>query len=199
MLRYGLPLNFSDWLSDHADRLKPPVGNQQVWADADLLVTVVGGPNHRTDYHDDPLEEFFHQFKGNAYLNIIDRGKVERIELKEGAIFLMPPHLRHSPQRPEPDSRCLVIERQRPAGLLDGFEWYCLECGTLLHRVEVQLKSIVDDLPPLFENFYANEALRHCDHCGAVHPGRAVAPPRSNPVSPANAATPAAERDRLAP
>lgn len=176
MFRYGLPLNFPRWLDEHADRLRPPVGNQQIWANADFLVTVVGGPNQRSDYHDDPLEEFFHQFKGNAYLNIMDRGKVERVDLKEGDIFLMPPHVRHSPQRPEGDSRCLVIERQRPEGLLDGFEWYCLTCGELLHRVEVQLKSIVDDLPPLFEAFYRSEALRRCKHCGAVHPGRATAP-----------------------
>jgi 3-hydroxyanthranilate 3,4-dioxygenase len=174
MFRYGMPLNFPRWLEEHAEQLKPPVGNQQVWADADFLVTVVGGPNHRTDYHDDPLEEFFHQFKGNAWLNIMDRGKVERVDLKEGDIFLMPPHMRHSPQRPEADSRCLVIERHRPEGLVDGFEWYCLSCNELLYRVEVQLKNIVKDLPPLFEQFYASEALRHCNHCGAVHPGRAV-------------------------
>ena len=162
MLHYGMPLNFQRWLDEHADRLKPPVGNQQVWADADLLITVVGGPNQRTDYHDDPLEEFFYQFKGHAHLNLIDRGKVERIDLREGDIFLLPPNLRHSPQRPEPDSRCLVVERRRPEGLRDGFEWYCLHCTQLLHRVELQLRSIVDDLPPLFEAFYRNEALRRC-------------------------------------
>ena len=35
-------------------------------------------------------------------------------------------------------------------GVLDGFEWYCEACHHLLHRIEVQLKSIVADLPPLF-------------------------------------------------
>jgi 3-hydroxyanthranilate 3,4-dioxygenase len=93
------------------------------------------------------------------------------VDLKEGDIFL-PPHVRHSPQRPEPGSLCLVIERQRPAGAIDGFEWYCLECGTLVHRVQVQLKSIVNDLPPLFNAFYGNQALRKCPGCGAIHPGR---------------------------
>ena len=42
----------------------------------------------------------------------------------------------------------------------------------LLHRVEVQLKSIVRDLPPLFERFYASQDLRTCGKCGAVHPGK---------------------------
>jgi 3-hydroxyanthranilate 3,4-dioxygenase len=172
MFKYGKPLNFARWLEEHAELLKPPVGNQQVWQDADLLVTVVGGPNERTDYHDDPMEEFFYQFKGNAYLNIIDRGKFERIELHEGDIFLMPPHLRHSPQRPERDSRCLVVERQRPPGTIDGFEWYCTACSHLVHRAEVQLWSIVNDLPPLFDHFYSNVSLRTCPRCGVVHAGK---------------------------
>ena len=187
MFAYGMPLNFKKWLDDHADRLKPPVGNQQVWQDADFIVTVVGGPNQRTDYHDDPLEEFFYQFKGNAYLNVMDRGQVERVDLKEGDIFLLPPHVRHSPQRPEAESRCMVIERQRPAGVLDGFEWYCLQCNHLVYRVEVQLKSIVTDLPPLFERFYGDARLRKCPHCGAEHPGRHAHPTASNPIQPQGA------------
>jgi len=167
-------IDFPQWLADKAHLLKPPVGNQQIWPGTDFIVTVVGGPNQRTDFHDDPLEEYFWQFRGNAFLNIMDRGKRDRIELPEGTMYLMPPHLRHSPQRPEPDSRCLVIERARPEGMMDGFDWYCLKCDGLVHRVEVQLKSIVDDLPPLFEAFYASEQLRTCPHCGAVHPGRLV-------------------------
>ncbi|WP_432261794.1 3-hydroxyanthranilate 3,4-dioxygenase [Cupriavidus sp. TMH.W2] len=174
MFRFGMPFNFQRWLDQHAHLLRPPVGNQQVWQDADTIVTVVGGPNHRTDFHDDPLEEFFYQFKGNAWLAIMDRGKPERVDLREGDIFLLPPHLRHSPQRPEPDSRCLVIERQRPEGMVDGFEWYCQSCGGLVHRVEVQLRSIVQDLPPLFEQFYGDESRRRCPQCGTVHAGKAA-------------------------
>ena len=47
----------------------------------------------------------------------------------------------------------------RPEGVVDGFEWYCLKCDGLVRRVEVQLKSIVDDLPPLFNALYASEEL----------------------------------------
>ena len=174
MLTYGKPFNFAGWISEHAHLLKPPVGNQQVWQDSDLIVTVVGGPNHRTDFHDDPHEEFFYQIAGNAYLNLIVDGKRERVDLREGDVFLLPPHLRHSPQRPEAGSACLVIERQRAPGAIDGFEWYCGNCDQLVHRVELQLKSIVDDLPPLFSAFYDSEDKRRCPHCGAVHPGRDV-------------------------
>lgn len=176
VLKYGLPFNFLTWIKEHEHLLKPPVGNQQIWQDADFIVTVVGGPNQRTDYHDDPLEEFFYQMRGNAHLNLWIDGRRERVDLKEGDIFLLPAHVRHSPQRPEENSVCLVIERQRPAGMLDGFEWYCEGddgCGHLVHRVDVQLQSIVDDLPPLFNAFYQNEAKRQCPNCGKVHPGKA--------------------------
>jgi len=82
-LKYGKPLNFPRWLSHNAHLLEPPVGNQQIWQDADFMVTVVGGPNARSDFHDDPMEEFFYQFKGNAYVLLLDRGRYERIDLEE--------------------------------------------------------------------------------------------------------------------
>lgn len=171
--RYGRPFAFDRWLADNAALLKPPVGNRQIWPGADFMVTVVGGPNARSDFHDDPLEEFFWQFRGNAHLLVWDRGRYERVPLREGDVFLMPPHMLHSPQRPEPESRCLVIERQRPAGVKDAFQWHCARCGELVTRIEVQLGDIVADLPAAYERFYASsDADRTCRHCGAVHPGR---------------------------
>jgi len=166
------PINFPQWIEQNQHLLKPPVGNQQIWLDTDFIVTVVGGPNQRTDFHDDPYEEFFYQFKGNAFLNTMENGRPGRVDLKEGAMFLLPPHVRHSPQRPEAGSLCIVIERSRPVGQLDGFEWFCPNCHALIHRVEVQLKSIVSDLPPLFAAFYADLDARRCRQCGTVHPGK---------------------------
>ena len=55
----------------------------------------------------------------------------------------------------------------------DGFEWFCFGCGGLVHRVEVEVKDIVKDLPPLFEAFHQSEVNRTCPQCGAVHPGNA--------------------------
>jgi len=167
------PLNFARWIEEHRDRLKPPVGNAQVWEDGDFIVTVVGGPNHRTDYHDDPLEEFFFQMKGDMVLRIMEGGRPRDLSIREGDIFLLPPHVRHSPQRPA-DSLGLVIEYRRPPGVRDAFEWYCLDCNALVHRAEVQLQSIVRDLPPLFQRFYDDAALRRCRSCGAVHPGKSA-------------------------
>jgi 3-hydroxyanthranilate 3,4-dioxygenase len=51
-------------------------------------------------------------------------------------------------------------------------EWYCFDCKTRVHRAEVDLESIVDDLPPIYAAFYADAKLRTCPNCGTVHPGK---------------------------
>ena len=65
------------------------MGNAQVWEDGEMMVTVVGGPNQRRDYHDDPTEEFFYQLKGNISLRIMEAtGKPPlEIPIKQGEIF----------------------------------------------------------------------------------------------------------------
>ncbi|MDP9932798.1 3-hydroxyanthranilate 3,4-dioxygenase [Variovorax paradoxus] len=173
MLKYGYPLNFDQWLATNSTSFAPPVGNKQIWADSDLVCTVVGGPNQRSDFHDDPFEEYFHQFRGTAYVLLWDRGQYERVTLNEGDTFLLPAHVRHSPQRPQAGSLCTVIERSRPDGVKDAFEWSCAVCGHLVLRKEIQLQSIVSDLPKVFQQFYeTSEAERTCSNCGAIHPGR---------------------------
>jgi 3-hydroxyanthranilate 3,4-dioxygenase len=162
--------NFRHWIDAHAHLLKPPVGNQLVFREAeDLIVQVVGGPNARTDYHDDPYEEFFYQLRGDMVLKVIEDGRPRDVPIREGEILLIPAHLRHSPQR-SPGSVGLVVEKVRPRGVDDGFEWYCPGCGALVHRVEVNVQNIVTDLPPLFESFYSGN--RKCPRCGAIHPGK---------------------------
>jgi 3-hydroxyanthranilate 3,4-dioxygenase len=163
--------NFKKWIDEHQRELEPPVGNQQIWPEAGLMVTVVGGLNRRTDFHDDPVEEFFYQMRGEAVLKLIDDGAHYDVPLREGDIFLMPPHVRHSPQRPMPGSVCLVVEPQRPEGLLDAFEWYCFNCNYRLHRAEFDLVSIVRDLPPIFQSFLGHPELHKCPNCGVTHPG----------------------------
>lgn len=164
--------NFQRWIEEHQHLLKPPVGNVQVWQDTDMMVTVVGGPNQRTDFHDDPVEEFFYQLKGDMVLKVIEEGECKNVFIREGDIFFLPAHVRHSPQRPMEGSIGLVIEPKRPAGEKDAFEWYCFNCHALVHRTEVILKSIVDDLPPVYQAFYQDEQARTCSECGELHPGK---------------------------
>jgi 3-hydroxyanthranilate 3,4-dioxygenase len=164
--------NFNSWIKEHQHLLKPPVGNQRVFEDADMTVQVVGGPNARTDYHDDPVEEFFYQLKGDMVLKVIDGGTFYDVPIREGDVFLLPPHVRHSPQRPQEDSVGLVVEAARAADELDAFEWYCFECTARAHRIEIKVASLVKDLPPLYEAFYGDAQARKCNTCGTVHPGK---------------------------
>ena len=165
--------NFADWIERNQDQLKPPVSNKQLFDEkTDMVVMIVGGPNVRVDFHDDPVEEFFYQLKGDMILKIAENGKLYDVTIREGDVFLLPPHARHSPQRPVPGSIGLVVEGTRRAEDKDGFEWFCFECGELVHRVEVTLNDIVKDLPPLYTAFYGDEAARTCKNCGALHPGK---------------------------
>jgi 3-hydroxyanthranilate 3,4-dioxygenase len=167
------PFNLQAWIDAHRHELTPPVANKQVWREADMIVMMVGGGNVRNDFHDDPREEFFYQIKGDMDLWIWPEPATPpyRMPIKEGEVYLLPPNLRHSPQRPDPDSIGLVVEYQRPLGELDGFEWACFECASLVHRVDVQVQAIDKDLPPLFAAFDADPEARRCPNCGALHPG----------------------------
>ena len=37
--------NFKQWIDEHREMLKPPIGNKLVFQDAEFIVMVVGGPN----------------------------------------------------------------------------------------------------------------------------------------------------------
>ena len=93
-----------------------------------MTVQVVGGPNERADYHDDPVEEFFYQLKGDMVLKVGDQGNFYDVPIREGEVFLLPPHVRHSPQRPA-GSIGLVVEPARSDEETDAFEWYCFEAA----------------------------------------------------------------------
>jgi 3-hydroxyanthranilate 3,4-dioxygenase len=169
--------NFQRWIDENQHLLKPPVGNKQLFdTKTEMTVMIVGGPNQRVDFHDDPVEEFFYQLKGDMLLKIADGGRIYDVQIKEGDVFFLPPHVRHSPQRPLPGSVGLVVEGTRRDIDIDGFEWFCFNCGEKVHRVEVQVKDIVKDLPPLFAAFYDNPTARTCKHCGTVHPGKEPPP-----------------------
>ena len=171
------PFNFQAWIENNQHLLKPPVGNKHLFDQkTDMVVMIIGGPNQRVDFHDDPVEEFFYQIKGDMVLKIADEGFIYDVPIRAGEVFMLPPHVRHSPQRPQEGSIGLVVEGTRRAGDQDGFEWFCFQCGSLVHRVELEIHDIVKDLPPLFDAFYNDEELRHCSQCNALHPGK-IPPP----------------------
>jgi 3-hydroxyanthranilate 3,4-dioxygenase len=166
--------NFDQWINENSASLKPPVNNKAMWTGSkDFIVQVVGGPNQRTDFHVDPYEEWFYQVKGNMHVNVMTDEGPRRIDIKEGETWLLHGNLPHSPQRPDAGSIGIVVERIREEGTLEKFQWYCMECSHKIHEVELQVRDIVADLPPVFEDFYnSDDAARTCHNCGAVHPGR---------------------------
>ena len=158
------PINFKSWIEENRHLLKPPVGNKVVYEDTELIIMVVGGPNTRKDYHIDEGEEFFYQLEGGMVLRIMENRKPRDIQINEGEIFLLPPKVPHSPQRFE-NTVGLVVERKRQKGELDAFQWYCDECNEILYEEYFQLTDIVKQLPPIFEAFWNNDAVRTCKSC----------------------------------
>ncbi|GIS88853.1 MAG: hypothetical protein CM1200mP18_15630 [Gammaproteobacteria bacterium] len=59
-----------------------------------MVVMVVGGPNQRVDFHDDPAEEFFYQYAGGKLLKIAENGEIYDIPIREGEVFFLPAHVR---------------------------------------------------------------------------------------------------------
>jgi 3-hydroxyanthranilate 3,4-dioxygenase len=161
------PLNLERWIDEHRALLKPPVGNRRIFRDSEFIIMVVGGPNSRCDYHVDPAEEFFYQLEGNIILKTMQDGRAVDVALNAGEILLLPPRVPHSPQRGA-DTIGLVIERERRAGELDGFQWYCERCGNLLYQEFIAVTDIEQDLAALFERFYASAARRTCASCGTI-------------------------------
>ena len=162
--------NLMQWITDNRAQLTPPMVNKPIWRDREFVVMILAGPITRADYHDDPFEEFFFQLKGNMVLKTIQDGKHEDIPVNEGGVFLMPAHLPHSPQRPEPGSIGLVVERARPAGVLDGWEWYCPDCATRVHRCELHINDLATERARHFGAYYDDIANGVCPDCGAPNP-----------------------------
>ena len=159
-----IPINLNNWIEGNQDLLKPPVCNKVVWEDSDFIIMLVGGPNSRKDYHVDIEEEFFYQVKGDMLLKIIDNGESKDIDIKEGEIFLLPANIPHSPQRFK-NTVGLVVEKTRKPNELDGFQWYCDNCFSLLYEKYTQVSNIVTQLPIIFDEFWKNDSYRRCKEC----------------------------------
>jgi len=173
------PFNFPKWVEDNAQYLQPPVNNKLLHEGSGMIVMVVGGPNTRVDFHDDPVEEWFYQIKGDMMLKIFENGKIFDVPIREGEVFMMPSHTIHAPQRPNPGYG-IVVESPRMAGMREAFQWHCFECEAVVHRIEVpgitDPSSIVTVLPQIYDAFHEDMDSRTCPDCGALHPGKGKPP-----------------------
>ncbi|HTV94437.1 MAG TPA: 3-hydroxyanthranilate 3,4-dioxygenase [Steroidobacteraceae bacterium] len=166
-MRLAPPFNLRAWVDEHRALLKPPVGNKLLFENGELIVMAVGGPNSRSDFHHDPGAEFFYQLEGDMVLRTIQSGRRLDVPIREGEVFLLPPEVPHSPQR-RAGTVGIVVERRRAAEELDGFSWYCENCGHCLYLERTHVHDIESQLPGIFQRFFSSIERRTCSVCGAV-------------------------------
>lgn len=160
-----MPISLHTWIEAHRAQLQPPVCNRLVFEENGFYIMVVGGPNLRKDFHYEEGPEFFYQVHGDMILRVVENEKIREIPIREGEIFLLPPRMPHSPQRPA-GSVGLVIERRRLPEEQDGLQWYCEACHNKLYEAYFPLRNIETDFPPVFTAFYQNTQAHLCKQCG---------------------------------
>lgn len=166
-MRVAPPFNLHRWIEQNRVRLVPPVGNKLLFQDSEFIVMAVGGPNSRKDFHHDPSAEFFYQVEGDMLLKTVQDGRLTDVPIRQGEVFLLPPEVPHSPQRPA-GSVGIVVERRRNPDELDGFSWYCEHCGHCLYLERVAVRNIETQLPEIFSRFYSSASHMTCSACGTV-------------------------------
>lgn len=161
------PFNLQKWIDENRHLLVPPVSNKQIYVgNEDFIVMIVAGPNGRKDYHFEEGEELFYQLEGDITVKIInEEGKREDIHIREGEMFLLPPRIPHSPQRPA-GTVGLVLERNRKQGEIDKLLWFCDHCDAPLHESGFQLKDIGSQIRDAINEFKASPDNRICNACG---------------------------------
>jgi len=97
--------------------------------------------------------------KGNMELPTIQQGKRKLVKINEGQVFLLPPRIPHSPQRPEQGSIGLVIERKREQNEFDGLRWYTDfdVCENVLFEKFFHCKHLGTDLLPIVQEYKSSE------------------------------------------
>ena len=160
-----MPISLHTWIDTHRAQLQPPVCNRLVFEENGFYIMVVGGPNLRQDFHHEEGPEFFYQVHGDITLRVWENDQIREIPICEGEIFLLPPRIPHSPQRPA-GTVGLVIERRRLPKEKDGLQWYCEKCHHKLYEAYFPLCNIETDFPPIFSAFYQNIEAHLCTKCG---------------------------------
>ena len=61
-----------------------------------------------------------------------------------------------------------MVERRAAPDELDGFSWYCENCGNRLYLERVAVHDIETQLPEIFSRFFSSLEHRTCASCGRV-------------------------------
>eukprot|EP00284_Hemiselmis_tepida_P017247 CAMPEP_0174942934 /NCGR_PEP_ID=MMETSP1355-20121228/75413_1 /TAXON_ID=464990 /ORGANISM="Hemiselmis tepida, Strain CCMP443" /LENGTH=224 /DNA_ID=CAMNT_0016190145 /DNA_START=1 /DNA_END=671 /DNA_ORIENTATION=+ len=152
------PINIDAWATENAASFAPPIMNKLMHK-KQLTIMFVGGPNTRTDFHLEGGSELFLMLKGDMQLPTIQQGKKKVVDIKQGQLFVLPPRIPHSPQRPQEGSLGLVIERERREGEMDGLRWYTdfATCQEILWERFFRCDDLGRDLVPVVQAYKASE------------------------------------------
>ncbi|MEE9129143.1 MAG: 3-hydroxyanthranilate 3,4-dioxygenase [Phycisphaerales bacterium] len=161
-------LNLMEWVHANRDQLKPPVGNKYLYDGKGLFAMIVVGPNARNDFHVTNSEEFFFQLQGDIVVRIREKGEIKDCPVREGEAFFIPANVPHSPIRP-PNTIGVVVERRRPPGETEHQQFYCDNCGELVHDKEFDCADIVEHFAQSMAEFWADPELNTCKSCGTAN------------------------------
>jgi 3-hydroxyanthranilate 3,4-dioxygenase len=135
------------------------------------MVTVVGGPNARTDYHINPTRSSSSSSKAPSRCGCSTRASRTTSRSSEGSIYLLPANVPHAPMR-GPDTVGIIVERIRKGDHLDTHRWYCESLQRRAVRADAKIELLERDMPPIFEAYYGSADNQVCKTCGHVNPGR---------------------------
>jgi 3-hydroxyanthranilate 3,4-dioxygenase len=142
-----------------------------LWQQPDSLVFVARGREYRSEFHINPCDEVMVMLKGEMRLHYrTPEGKEAVAVIPEGAAIHTPAGVPHSPRFP-PDAFAMIIERQRRAGEIDRFHWYCRGCDALLHEESFVVRDYAEDpVSQAYKRFFDSLDFRTCRQCGEVMP-----------------------------
>jgi len=142
-----------------------------LWQHADTLVFLARGREYRSEFHINPSDETMQMIKGEMHLHYRrPEGKEQVAVISEGAIIYTPAGTPHSPRFPE-DAFALISERKRRAGETDRFQWFCLNCDTLLHEESFVVEDYaLDPVSKAYKRFFDSGEFRTCKKCREIMP-----------------------------
>jgi 3-hydroxyanthranilate 3,4-dioxygenase len=142
-----------------------------LWQEPESLAFVARGREYRSEFHINPGDEVMYMIKGEMKLHYRTPEGAEEIAIvKEGSTIYTPAGIPHSPRFP-PDAFLMVIERQRRAGEIDRFLWFCPSCDASLHEEQFVVDDYAKDPVSLaYKRFFDSEEFRTCKSCGTVMP-----------------------------
>lgn len=151
-----------------------------LWQRPESLCFVARGRDYRSEFHINPGDEVMYMIKGEMRLHYrTPENKEEIAVLREGSAIYTPAGVPHSPRFPS-TAFALITERNRRAGEIDRFHWYCAKCDAFLHEETFIVRDYAaDPVSEAYRRFFDSEEFRTCKACGEIMPAPGASlPPR---------------------